>query len=55
MISLLGNDLLPVLVQRWEDVKRRQDGRDRNPVGCATHETPGTDAPSVSERDVGRS
>jgi hypothetical protein len=54
LINLLGNDLLPVLVQRWGNVKHTQDGRDRHPVGCAAHKTPGADASSVSERDVGR-
>ena len=53
LIILFGDDLLAVLVQRGGNIKRGQDARDRDPVRRATHEPARTDAPSVSERDVG--
>ena len=43
-----------MLVQRRGNVERGQDRRDRDPVRRAAHEPPGADAPSVSERDIGR-
>ena len=54
LVNLFGNDLPPVLVQRGGNVKRGQDGRDRDPICRAAHEPPRADAPSVSECNVGR-
>jgi hypothetical protein len=53
LINLFRDDLPPMLVQRGGNIKRGQDGSDRDPVRGSAHEPAGANAPSVSECDVG--